>query len=278
MASVEVRSGGQQPLRVMSFNLRYASPTPPNAWPARLPVVQQLLEQQAPDVIGTQEGLYDQLKDIEVALPAYRWIGLGRDGGSHGEFMAVFYRPDRLEPLEFDHFWLSDTPDVVGSATWGNTNRRMVTWVRFLDGATLQQFYYFNTHLDFTDDFHERSLMLLVSRMTGLTPSLPVVLAGDFNAPAGRSRAWDLLVGGPQPWTDTWQAAKVRRSSEVGTFHDYKGPAPSGERIDWILTRGHARALAAEIVQFVSESGQYPSDHFPIVADLVFETPASSSF
>jgi len=40
--------------------------------------------------------------------------------------MAIFYRKDRFEPREFDHFWLSDTPNVVASTTWGNSNRRMV--------------------------------------------------------------------------------------------------------------------------------------------------------
>jgi hypothetical protein len=35
-------------------------------------------------------------------LPAFQWIGVGRDGGSRGEFMAVFYRTARLEPLAFD--------------------------------------------------------------------------------------------------------------------------------------------------------------------------------
>jgi hypothetical protein len=53
-------------------------------------------------------------------LPDYEWIGLGRDGGNHGEFMAVFYRVTRFEPLEFDHFWLSDAPNVVASSTWGS--------------------------------------------------------------------------------------------------------------------------------------------------------------
>src|SRR5262245_55133623 len=111
------------PLRVMTYNLRYASPTPPNAWPKRRPLMKELILQIAPDVLGTQEGLYPQLKDLASDLPDYQWIGLGREGGSKSEFMAVFYRPARLEPMAFDHFWLSETPSVVGSSTWGNSNR-----------------------------------------------------------------------------------------------------------------------------------------------------------
>lgn len=116
-----------KPLKVMTFNLRYASPSPPNSWAQRHPVVSECLRLTSPDVIGTQEGLYSQLKDIAMDQPEYDWIGMGRDGGNRGEFMAVFYRKERLEPMAFDHFWLSDTPEVIGSRTWGPTLARMVT-------------------------------------------------------------------------------------------------------------------------------------------------------
>src|SRR5688572_1421312 len=92
-------------LCVMTFNLRYASDRPPNAWPQRRPVMKECIASVKPDLIGTQEGVYPQLKELSSDLPAYAWIGLGRDGGSRGEFMAIFYRRDRFEPLEFDHFW-----------------------------------------------------------------------------------------------------------------------------------------------------------------------------
>ena len=43
-------------LAVMTYNLRFASATPPNAWPQRRPLVREVITNQAPDVIGTQEG------------------------------------------------------------------------------------------------------------------------------------------------------------------------------------------------------------------------------
>ena len=107
-----------------------------------------MLGQQKPDVIGMQEALWRQIRDLEEALPVFDWIGLGRDGGSRGEFMAVLFRKDRLEPLAFDHFWLSDAPNEIGSTSWGNTNRRMVTWVLFRDRKTDRRFYFWNTHFD----------------------------------------------------------------------------------------------------------------------------------
>jgi hypothetical protein len=41
----------------MSFNLRFASDTPPNSWPERRPVMRELLRQERPQLLGTQEGL-----------------------------------------------------------------------------------------------------------------------------------------------------------------------------------------------------------------------------
>src|SRR4051812_27759303 len=96
------------PLTIMTFNLRFASDKAPNAWPVRRPVMKDCIRSVNPDLFGTQEGLYAQLKDMETDLAGdYAWLGLGRDGGSRGEFMAVFYRKDRFEPMEYDHFWLS---------------------------------------------------------------------------------------------------------------------------------------------------------------------------
>ena len=255
------------PLQVMTFNLRYASDTPPNAWPERRPVVKACLERTAPDLIGTQEGLYAQLKDIAADLPDYDWIGTGRDGGSRGEFMAVFYRRARFEPLEFDHFWLSDTPNVIGSSTWGNTNRRMVTWVRFRDRESGAEFYFWNTHLDHAlQPAREKAAALIRERIAALKKPLPLLLVGDFNAVAGANAAYDTLVqaGGLQ---DTWPLALERGNAEVSSFHNFKGPQPGGQRIDWILVQGKAEVAASEIVTF-AQGGQYPSDHFPVVARL----------
>jgi endonuclease/exonuclease/phosphatase family metal-dependent hydrolase len=112
-----VEHAADAPLTVMTYNLKFASASPPNAWPTRRPLMREVILQVAPDVFGTQEGLYEQLKDIAADLPEYDWIGLGRNGGSRDEFMAVFFRKSRLEPLAFDHFWLSDTPEVTASNT-----------------------------------------------------------------------------------------------------------------------------------------------------------------
>jgi hypothetical protein len=75
-------------MTVITYNLKYAGSNPPNAWPVRRPLVREVIQQIAPDVFGTQQGLYAQLKDIASDLPDYEWIGLGREGGSRGDVVA----------------------------------------------------------------------------------------------------------------------------------------------------------------------------------------------
>lgn len=256
-------------LRVMTFNLRFASNQEPHAWPDRRPVMAHLIEREAPDVLGTQEGLYGQLRDLAADLPTYDWIGLGREGGSRGEFMAIFYRRDRFEPVAFDHFWLSDTPDVIGSATWGNHYRRMVTWVRLRERATGREFYYWNTHLDNEVEVaRQKAAQLIRERLATMDASVPLILGGDFNCAAGASRAYEILTR-DAGLTDSWTAADQRVNDGLNTFHNYETPVHAGERIDWILARDPRRVTHAEIVTY-QENGQSPSDHFPVVADVDF--------
>ncbi len=252
-------------LCVMTYNLRFASTNPPNAWPERRPLMRELLRQVAPDLLGTQEGLYGQLKDLAADLPGYEWIGLGRDGGSRGEFMAIFFRTNRLEPLAFDHFWLSDTPRLMGSSSWGNRLNRMVTWVQFRDRRTGAMFYCFNTHLDHqSQESREKSAELLRREIAALPSPGPVLLLGDFNAVAGQNRAYEILTGDGF-FADAWLRARTRQGEGLGTFNGFKQVPTDGRRIDWVLVRGGVEVQRAAILPF-QRNGQFPSDHFPVVA------------
>jgi endonuclease/exonuclease/phosphatase family metal-dependent hydrolase len=257
-------------LDVMSFNLRFASDTPPNSWPERRPVMKELLRDEKPHLLGTQEGLYQQLRDIEADLPPhYDSIGLGREGGSRGEAMQIFFDTRRLDPLEYDHYWLSDTPDVVGSKTWGGCCPRMVTWIRFLDKRTGDQFYALNTHFEAFDAVaREKSAQLVLAKLAEqFDPALPVIATGDFNEPAITGRTvYDLLVTNG-PFVDSWVEA-TWRSRLYATFHGYRPLTPDGERIDWILTSPSIRTKRASINTF-SRDGQFPSDHLPVQARVV---------
>ncbi|MFD0023846.1 endonuclease/exonuclease/phosphatase family protein [Streptomyces sp. NPDC058382] len=252
-------------LRVMTFNLQVDWDGAPRPWSGRRGPAVDALHHERPHLLGTQEGLHGQVRDLEAGLgPDYAWIGQGREGGARGEFMALFYDRRRLAPLAHGHFWLSDTPEVAGSNTWGGGCPRMVTWARFRDLGTGRELCAANTHFDHLGDHARlRSAQLLAQWLSARPADVPCLVTGDFNAPAGRSAAYDTLLAGAD-LVDAWEAAE-ERGPAYGTFHDHAPPVPDGDRIDWILAPRGSRVRSAGVNTAIG-NGRYPSDHLPVHA------------
>ncbi|GAB6926215.1 hypothetical protein JCM10914A_01980 [Paenibacillus sp. JCM 10914] len=260
--TAEASSG---PLKIMSFNLRYAA-NDSHPWETRRPLAKNLILDKQPDAIGTQEGLHRQIMDLDQDLPGYDWIGVGREGGALGEYMAIFYRTDRLKPLEQSHFWLSDTPQIISSTIWGNNIPRMATWVRFQDLQTGNTFYMVNTHLDHQSAVaRQNSAELITNQIQSFAPNTPIVLTGDFNArPGSLPHAYFTENG----LSDSFDTAEQRINENLGTFHNYGDPTGGGSnnRIDWIMHNPGWNMLRHEIVN-TQFNGQYPSDHYPVLIE-----------
>ncbi|HXS03509.1 MAG TPA: endonuclease/exonuclease/phosphatase family protein, partial [Rhodanobacter sp.] len=94
------------PLRVMTFNVRVPVDTGMNAWANRRDLMVQVIKAEHPDLLGTQELTEEQGEYLAAHLPGYAWFGQGREGGTKGEHMGVFYRTDRLKVLRSGDFWL----------------------------------------------------------------------------------------------------------------------------------------------------------------------------
>lgn len=257
-------------LEVMTYNLRYlnTSDPSPHTWAERVPAIKRLIDKEQPDIMGTQEVLYPQLQDLEEVLPNYDYIGLGREGGSKGEYSAIFYNKNRYSPLEFDHFWLSDTPDVIGSMTWGNRIPRMVTWAKFFDKKTNQEFYAVNTHFDHQSvNAREKSAELILEKIKDFDAELPVLLTGDFNTAPDSTPYKTLTSEGA--FHDLWETAGVRYNEHLGTFNGFHDPTGGGptRRIDWVMGKGNVEAHSIEIIDEY-KNGQFPSDHYPVISDV----------
>src|SRR5690606_39682354 len=91
-----------QDLQVMSYNIKYDNPSDTeNNWQNRKAFLISQLNYYNADVIGTQEGLHNQLEDIKSALPHYEYVGIGRDhGNTEGEYSAIFYNNQALTLLK----------------------------------------------------------------------------------------------------------------------------------------------------------------------------------
>jgi endonuclease/exonuclease/phosphatase family metal-dependent hydrolase len=136
-------------LKVMTFNLRRRKASDgPNAWDERRDAAAEVIRRHAPDLIGTQEGLREQVGFLQSHFPEYGILGEARFGGDKDEYNAILYRKDRFRVSATGNFWLSDTPDVAGSRTWGNLVPRMATWALFEEKDDHAPFFHLNTHLD----------------------------------------------------------------------------------------------------------------------------------
>ncbi len=252
-------------LRVMTFNVRYPSKGDgANSWEARRDLLVKTIRLENPDLVGTQELFEEQGRYITEQAPEYAWFGRSRRGNHEDEHMGVIYRKSRLTPIESGDFWLSETPEIPGSSSWGMSLPRMVTWARF---KTSQggRFLYYNTHFPHRPQDHQARLQcarLIASRVAALVQDEPFLLTGDFNAPAGGEVQAVLTA----TLTDAWTAAR-RRSGPESTFHGFRGTPREGGRIDWILYRGPWQSLEVTTVTN-HEQGRYPSDHFPVCAVL----------
>ncbi len=252
-------------LRVMTFDVRVpVDREPERTWEARRPLAAALIRRTAPHLIGTQELVKRQGDDLVAALPDYAWFGRDRRGGHDDEHTGILYRRDRLRLVEQGNFWLSDTPSVPGSISWGNLYPRMVTWGRFETlGRARRSVQMLNTQFPSRDEdaaARVRCAAAIFAYVATLPPGLPVVLTGDFNCDAREAPHARLTA----VLADAREAAP-RVRGPAATFHSF-GKDEDSRRIDWIMIRG----LRVRAVTTLDDhaGAVWPSDHRPVLAEL----------
>jgi endonuclease/exonuclease/phosphatase family metal-dependent hydrolase len=269
-------------VRVMSFNVRGASHMRDgvNIWEKRSTMNVETIKRHEPDLIGFQEVHNENREVYEKELPCYtRLPGPEYGTGQVEEFAAIFFDPERFEVLDSGGFWLSDTPEEY-SASWGNEVIRSANWAVLRcreHGAT---FLHVNTHLDHVSEPARVEGNRLILRQTEKTRKgrgdLPTVVTGDFNCTPG-TRPYRVFI--EDGFVDTFLVVGNEDDDGAYTFHAFKGAhftpedtdKPMG-RIDWILVRdeaGRVKIRSHEILRDGDEeAGTYPSDHYPVLAEL----------
>jgi endonuclease/exonuclease/phosphatase family metal-dependent hydrolase len=270
-AAAEGPAGDANQVKVSTFNIRYGKAKDgDDAWDKRRELFMRTVKSMDPDLIGMQEVLAFQLDEIKAACPEYTFIAAGRDDGKReGEASPVGFRTDRFESLASGTFWLSETPEKVGSKGWDAALPRVATWVKLRDKKSGQTLLFFATHFDHKGkEARANAAKLLRRKVEAMRDGLPVIIVGDFNAPEGSPPYKNLLgpEGDPTHLTDSFRETHPKHGPEEGTFNGFKGKR-DGDRIDWIVHTGDVKAVSCEIVRD-SENGHYPSDHFPVKAVL----------
>ncbi|KAG7561964.1 hypothetical protein FFLO_02604 [Filobasidium floriforme] len=91
------------------------------------------------DVIGFQEVLHNQLRDIQSLLgPRWTYVGVGRDDGQKGgEYSrSSTIREERFEKISWGTKWLSKHPDEPGSKDWDAAQTRIATFLTLYDKSS----------------------------------------------------------------------------------------------------------------------------------------------
>ncbi len=251
-------------MHLMTFNLRFATPTDgPNEWQFRKELVAEVILNHLPDLLGTQEGTVPQLLYLEEHLTGYLPLTAHRRVDPTCQYPTIFYRADRFYVQESSEFWLSETPQVHRSQSWGSAFPRMVTYGLFREKGWPTWFYFINTHLDHVSEAARREGARMI-RDFFFPLNLPMILVGDFNEPP-EDAVYRLFIRAGSPFQDTFRSVQPP-VPEAPTQHGFDG-RPRGSRIDWILATPPFQVQRVAIVTD-NRDGRYPSDHFPYEAEV----------
>lgn len=270
IASEPNRERDDNTVRLMSFNIRYDEPRDgANAWANRKERVADVIRFHKADLIGVQEALLGQLRDLETLLPGFGWCGAGRaDGKESGEYSAIVYRRSRFDIKQCKTFWLSPTPEVAGSRGWDAALPRIVTWAHFRDRETGKSFIHFNTHFDHVGQVARvESAKLMLRKINDIADSLPYFVSGDFNV-VESNEAYKTLVAGTSKvkLRDARYATLHRHFGGDSTWTGFKDIEP-GRRIDYLFVGPRIRVVEHGILAD-QWNGSWASDHLPVLGEI----------
>jgi len=283
-------------LKVMSFNVQTENGTQVN-FDLRAELLRDLMDQLQPDSIGMQEVTTGWIYRMDTFSfnNSYAGVGEGRTPG--GEASSIYYRKDKFDLMNSGTFWLSETPDQVGSSFAGANYPRICTWAHLKDKTTGYEYIHLNTHLDHngnnsgTDGRAIRtSQVRVILEFIQTLPDLPMVLTGDFNQAFTSSKnnvyAMFKNIIGQESFTtrdgveikgnfsdartdakntvatDAW-ASMIAYWQEGGSKYD-----PAHKPIDYVFyTTGDFDAMVYRNIHY-HRDGIYMSDHLPQYCEL----------
>lgn len=212
----------------------------------------------AADVLGLQEAYQCQERYLCRALArsgaSYDAVGVGRIRPNRGERCPVLFRPERFTVESSATRWFADDPDAAGSRLEGATFPRIATVVELTDRASGTRFGIANVHLDeHRADHRLRSARMLAS---WLTPETPWLVVGDLNEGPDGPAVEELSRHGFRP---------ALPPDAPGTTHAFDGSL-TGHRIDHVLVSPEWEVQGAGV--WHDARRPYPSDHWPVYADV----------
>ena len=253
-------------VKVCSFNLRIDNESDGvNKFTNRTGRIKEVIDNEAPDIIGFQEMKDGMFATLLQMLPEYTFVGCGRNKDYRGESTRIALKRDKFEIISSETFWLSNTPDVAGS-TFGEDQSgcpRIMTVAKVKPIDATELLLVCNTHLD-----HKG----VSARLLGASHVMQYisdfdekfVLTGDFNAKPDEA-SMRLITGVIHKGRKVVDLAE----NTEPTFHGF-GARPE-IKIDYIFSDAEPIPDSAKTVIYPPIDGVYVSDHHPVIAEIILE-------
>jgi len=111
----------------------------------------------------------------------------------------------------------------------------------------------------------EKSVQLILKRISKLASEFPVILMGDLNVEEDNA-VYQMVK--EDKLKDTYRDIHQLADSTDLTFHGWRDEIGL-TRIDYIFVSGQFRTGNSEVIR-KKINGQYPSDHLPVVSEIAF--------
>ncbi len=202
--------------------------------------------------------------DVNLALdwllernPAYAAAAVG-DPRAFPSTQPILYRKDRFSLVDQGWYFFSETPDVLYSRTFNGSYPAFASWAVLRESDTGRDLRVVNVHFDYRSRTNRLRSADLVAERTA-----PLVAGGEAL----------VVVGDLNAWHGT-RTMRTIASAEVeflpvhgSTYHFDRGLNLLGP-IDHIALGPGLAPAGAPVVVRERFGPVWPSDHYPVVADV----------
>ena len=153
-------------------------------WEERRSTIEALVRSHKFDIVAMQEVNFERFYSLQATLTDYESvIGDAEERTDIEELAPIFYDSEKFLLLAKSQFWLSETPDLPGSKSWGAIFPRITTWVKLQNKISGHIFFIFNTHFcHLNEDAQLKSAVLNLKKIHEIAGDAPVIVTGNFNA------------------------------------------------------------------------------------------------
>lgn len=246
-------------IKVISQNVMCWEKENIGTYAIRRPLLKKVFRDYDADIIGMQEVTNVWEKYFDKDLKGFKKLLVYR-GKKNKEAVPIFWKDDKLEALDYGHFWLSETPDTE-SFGWNAACLRITCWILFKIKENGKTFAFVNTHLDhISEEARINGLKLIRSFIEKrFGKDTPLVLTGDFNALPDS----ETVKNANKLFNDARKVAK--ETTEEITFHGYSDSI--NQIIDYIYLSSDIKCDKFQVIKEFDGSNPQ-SDHYGLLAEI----------